>query len=159
MLDSEEQSIFSDASESVDEAVFSDGGSSCDDEIIVANIDHDVADVPSPEMEHLAIEEEVAKSSSEDEGENGQGSDTVSSSALIKPKPSPIRRRLDNGATVKESLSDVTQRILSNRNKEETKRQVQTIIVKNDQVPRKKLKKASTPIRNRISNLEKNADR
>ena len=147
MLDSDGQSIFSDASDSNDENFLSDGGSSCDDEIIVAIIDQDVANVPSPEMEHLALEDE--------EEETGEVIDT----ALVKPKASPLRRRLDDGATVKESLSDVTQRILSNRNKEETKRQVQTIIVKNDQVPRKKIKKASTPIRNRISNLKKSADR
>ena len=67
---------------------------------------------------------------------------------IHKPQVAPQRKS--------DTLSDVTERILSRQNRKKAENEISN--ESNSNVPRKKLKKASTPIRNRISNLEKSAD-
>ena len=131
MLDSENESFFSDASESNDDSFFSDGGSSCDDEMVKMNspkkLERPEVILPSPEMTKKMME--LPK-------------------IVQKQQVAPQRKS--------DTLSDVTECILSRQNRKKAENEISN--ESNSNVPRKKLKKASTPIRNRISNLEKSAD-
>ena len=132
MLDSELESFFSDASESNDDSFFSDGGSSCDEEMRKNNppkkLEFPKVSPPSPEMPKKKMELR---------------------NIIEKPQKAALQRKSD-------TLFDVTENILSRQNRKKVESEVNN--ESNSNVPRKKLKKASTPIRNRISNLEKNAD-
>ena len=131
MLDSEHESFFSDASESNDDSFFSDGGSSCDDEMVKMNSPKklELPKVISPSPEMTKKRMELPK-------------------IVQKQQVAPQRKS--------DTLLDVTERILSRQNRKKAENEISN--ESNSNVPRKKLKKASTPIRNRISNLEKSAD-